>query len=218
MTKLSSLIKIILTYFFTYSFLALAKPFTIMINPAGDAKDAGRMLHDSFERGVTLRFAQELKRNLENFYPNLRIVITRIPGETLEYLQNANFANRLNTDFYLSIHFYKESAVIPRIYIYHYLTDTFYVKPNINLFFYNFDLAHLININKTIEYAQKFKNVFSNSIYKNEFEFKGFYAIPFKPLVGIKSPALAIEIGLKNTNDFSVYTKIIIEAINQIIQ
>ena len=71
-------------------------------------KDAGRIVNDSFERGLTLQFAQELKKELELNFNNIRVVLTRIPGETLESLQNANFANRLNVDFYLSIHFYSE--------------------------------------------------------------------------------------------------------------
>ena len=41
-----------------------------MINPAGDAKDAGRTLNDSFERGITLQFAQELKSAIESNYNN----------------------------------------------------------------------------------------------------------------------------------------------------
>src|SRR3972149_4092399 len=79
------------------------RPFTIMIDPAGDAKRAGRMLEDNFERGITLSCANCLKHDLEKKYTNVRVILSRFPGETLESMQNANFANRLQVDFYISI-------------------------------------------------------------------------------------------------------------------
>jgi len=38
-----------------------------MLNPAGDAHDAGRTLSDGFERGVTRQFAEKLKKSLITF-------------------------------------------------------------------------------------------------------------------------------------------------------
>ena len=189
-----------------------------MINPAGDTKDAGRTLNDSFERGITLQFSQELKKKLETEYPDIRVILTRMPGETLEPLQNANFANRLDIDFYLSIHFYKESNPKPELTLYHYLIETYYVQTFPNLHFYSFDNAFLININKTINYGNQFKKLLDSSFYKNKFCFNGFLGIPFKPLIGIKAPALALEIGLKNSSDWHNYLEPIKESINLIIQ
>ena len=40
--------------------------FTIMIDPAGDAKNTGRQIDDTLERAVTLQFAQKLKSEIEN--------------------------------------------------------------------------------------------------------------------------------------------------------
>ena len=34
---------------------------------------------------------------------------------------------------------------------------------------------------------------------------KGVYKIPFKPLIGIKAPAIGLEIGLKNRSDWHQY-------------
>lgn len=39
--------------------------FTLMIDPAGDAKHAGRVIEDSFERGITLQCAEKLKKMLK---------------------------------------------------------------------------------------------------------------------------------------------------------
>src|SRR3990172_8684717 len=83
--------------------VAQPRAFTIMLDPAGDAKNPGRKLDDSFERGITLQFSETLKQKLESLFPSIRVVLTRLPGETVQLLQNANFANRLDVNFYLSI-------------------------------------------------------------------------------------------------------------------
>src|SRR5579859_5868722 len=72
------------------------KPFSIMLDPAGDAQITGRIIDDSYERGITLQLCEDIKKQLEADHPkNTRIVLTRFPGETIDPLQNANFANRL---------------------------------------------------------------------------------------------------------------------------
>ncbi|MDR3646269.1 MAG: N-acetylmuramoyl-L-alanine amidase [Candidatus Babeliales bacterium] len=190
------------------------KTFTIMLDPAGDAKDAGRTLNDSFERGITLQFAQELKKSIEANYQNVRVILTRVPGETLEFLQNANFANRLDVDFYLSIHFYKETDVRPKLYLYHYLNEPFYMQLPSNISFINYNNAHLINVNKTLDYTNKMKQILEKN---NQFDFKYLLGIPFKPLVGIKAPAIALEAGLKNSNDYKNFVEPVLLALQPIL-
>ena len=52
-------------YFFVSITLdATDNPFTIMIDPAGDAKHTGRLIQDTLERGISLQCAEELKKNL----------------------------------------------------------------------------------------------------------------------------------------------------------
>jgi N-acetylmuramoyl-L-alanine amidase len=185
-----------------------------MINPAGDAKDAGRTLNDSFERGITLQFTQELKRSIESTYQNVRVIITRVPGETLEFLQNANFANRLDVDFYLSIHFYKETDIRSKLFLYHYLNDPFYVQTFSHISFIKYNNSHLININKTVMYANKIKESLENN---NQFDFKYLLGIPFKPLVGIKAPAIAFEVGLKNSSDYKSFVEPVLSSLAPIL-
>ena len=67
-----------------------------MLDPAGDAQNPGRTIDDNFERGITLQFAEKLKEMLQEKFPTIRVVLSRTPGESLQPLQNANFANRLS--------------------------------------------------------------------------------------------------------------------------
>ena len=212
--------KIIFIIFAFFDFLSLCafqhknkQHFTLMLNPDGDTQNAGRMLQDSFERGVTLQFCTLLKKELEKNCKNLSVVLTRFPGETIEYLQNANFSNRLNSDLYLSIHFYKETEVLPNLYIYYFLKEPFYTKNPVTLHFYTFDNAFLLNIQKTIEYAELIRTTLKKN---NKFKTKKTMGIPFKPLVGIVAPAIAIEAGIKDYDNLKTYLEPISEAIYKI--
>ena len=191
------------------------KLFTIMLDPAGDAKHTGRVIDDNFERGLTLQFTEQLKKILEERNENIRVVLTRFPGETLEPLQNANFANRLDANFYINISFYQEKEERSQLYVYHYLskpTDTW--QKNLDpTKFYSYDKVHLQNISTSIELGQKVANTLKKKKYRTAFMFKGFTGIPFKQLAGIKSPAIAIEIGLLNKDNWNQFLAPIAEAI-----
>ena len=192
--------------------------FTLMLDPAGDAKNPGRKLDDSFERGITLQFAEQLKHELELLFPSIRIVLTRLPGETLQPLQNANFANRLDVDFYLSIHFYQERETKPNLYLYHFSYNDEFITRWFDLAFYPFDKAHLCNKQITCNWGSMMNATLSSDTYKKQFDCKGLYKLPFWPLIGIKAPAIALEAGLKNNQDWHTYIEPLVSALKPIIQ
>ena len=194
-----------------------ARIFTIMIDPAGDAKTTGRQLDDSFERGITLQCAQRLQQQLEAKFPAVKVILTRMPGETVHELQNASFANRMAIDLYLSVHFFKEHETVPRFYIYSYaLGEDCVIKP-IELSFYRYDQAHLLNQKNTQIWGQLFKETLIQSSFNKQFQYQGVFSLPFKPLVGIKAPALACEIGLKNKERWQQCIEPLIEALQAVI-
>ena len=181
---------------------------TIMLDPAGDAQHAGRKLDDSFERGITLQFAEQLKKILEEEHSNIRVVLTRFPGETLEPLQNASFANRLRVDFYLSIHFYMEKSGPLTLSMYNLVTNPvtdLWQSYGSELALVQYDKIHKVNLKTTQKYTELMSKVLNGNDYKRTFVFKGPIGIPFRPLVGINAPAIAIEAGLKNKNDWKHY-------------
>lgn len=97
-----------------------SSPFTLMLDPAGDAQYPGRIIEDCFERGITLQFVEQLQVIITERFPSVRVVLTRFPGETRQPLQNANFANRLDVDLYISIHCYPESKPKSQLYLYYF--------------------------------------------------------------------------------------------------
>lgn len=192
-------------------------PFTIMIDPSGDAKHTGRVIQDTFERGITLQCAELLKKELNQTLPHVRVVLTRVPGETIQPLQNASFANRLQVDFYISISFYLEPDIPSHISIYQYITqqtDTWHkFEP---LSFYHVSQAHLINLNLTTKLGKQLLEILQNNNINPFFKPQGLFAIPYKPLLGIKAPALAIEAGINHKDDYKYLIKTLVTFIKEI--
>lgn len=194
-----------------------AYTFTLMIDPAGDAKHTGREIGDSFERGITLQCAEKLKTLIEQRYPEVRVVLTRFPGETLQPLQNANFGNRLDVNFYLSIHFYHDQATRPSLYLYAFSYGDDFVTKTTDLTFYPCDKAYLISTGTTHAWATIMQKHLSSSSYQKQFDCKGCFYLPFAPLIGVKAPAVALEIGLKTKHDWQLYLEPMIASITPIL-
>lgn len=194
------------------------KAITIMVDPAGDAQHTGRKLEDSFERGVSLQIAEQLKRTIEEEFPHVKIVLTRLPGESASYLQHASFANRLDVDFYLSIHCYHEKETKPCLYIYQFSYGENFITKQFDLALVPYDQAHIANSSRTNSYALLMQNILASDMHANAYTVKGIFKIPFKPLVGIKSPAIGLEIGLKNKDDWHNYLEPIATSLAPIIE
>jgi len=186
----------------------------IMINPAGHAGDPGRSL-SGFERAATFRFAQELQSAFERGY-DFRIVLTRVPGEKIVDFQNASFANRLNVDLFISVHLFKLDSVRPKVYVYQHVTDP--VGDFANRSFPALKMvpvlqSHQVSIFKTKNIGQRLADTFSNSDNQRLFDFGGFYGIPLKPLCGVVAPAILIEVGVNQDDDWHVVLDAIVQGI-----
>jgi len=196
---------------------SLILPFTIMLDPAGNGKNIGRSLHDNFERGATLQFAQELQKQLKIYYPQVNVIISRSSGQKLEKLQSASFANRLNVDLFLNLGFYKEHNVKPNLFLYQFKNQSFFANHNQDfLHFYPYHQAFVFNYDKTKHIIGLMQKHLQHPDYKHYFTCHQSLEIPFKPLSGIISPAIGIEIGLKH-NGYEPYIMPIIHSLAEVI-
>lgn len=195
----------------------LAKNFTIMLDPAGDSKHIGRTLYNSFERSTALQFAQELKRQIQITYPTVTVILSKTAGQTLEKLQSATFANRLNVDLVLSLNFYKETAVKPQIFLYQFKNQNFFSANPVNQFqFYPYQQAFILNFDKSKNWGLLIQKSLQNSNYRHYFTCHQLLAIPFKPLIGMLPAAIGIEIGIK-TNGWEPYVIPIVNSLSELI-
>lgn len=205
-----------LSFIFFCTPLIAHQSFTLMIDPTGDGAYAGREIHDTFERGITLQCAQELKKQLADNFPHLRVVLTRTAGETIQPMHNALFSNRLQAQLYLRIGFYHEPDMPSHIALFYYCQDPtdFFQKIN-PLHFYHVNQAHLINLKLTKQFTTNFLHVLQKQ--SSIFVPYGVFAIPFKPFVGIQAPAIYLEAGLHSTTDWKYMIKPIITFVQEVL-
>lgn len=191
---------------------------SIMIDPAGDARYPGRTIDDTFERGISLQCAEKLKQEIERTFSHIRTVLTRFPGETIEPLQNASFANRLHVDLYLSIHFYYNPDAHPQWHIYYFSyhpTIDFWHYPQQTLLLTPYHAAHRQCINTTKKWAESLYNGLKAS---STCIAHAPYSIPFRPLIGINRPAIALEMCLPSKDRWGMYIRPLVDALGPIIQ
>ncbi len=168
---------------------------TILIDPAGDAKDPGRIIDDTYERSLTMQCAEELKMALEKNNKGLRVIFTRFPGEALEAFQNVSFANRLKVDLYISLSFFQDTQTKPQLYIYNLLYDPatdFIQKKQGTLELLPYDQAYKVSFDTSKYIAQKLAEVCD----QRKLTCHRPIALPYKPLMGILAPAIGLEIGI----------------------
>ena len=173
--------------------------YIIILDPSGDGqKTTGRAIDNSFERALTLQCAEKIKLLLESYNPKLTIIISRSPGDHVYELQNATLANRLDVDLFLNLNFYHTADTKPTLFLYQFSYGNDFIQVQPGLQFSPYDQAYKINKSTTDKLIESFKTHLSQQCYNSLFFVAGPHALPIKPLIGIVSPAIAIEVGLKN--------------------
>jgi N-acetylmuramoyl-L-alanine amidase len=178
------------------------KKYVIMLDPAGDENYTGRVIENTFERGLTLQCVQALKQELEQKFPSCTVMVTRTPGQTGSHLQHATLANRMATDLYVSINFFQETGVKPSIFMYQFSYNDDQLPLTQGLAFYPFDQAHRIHAPQTRAFIGILTATLSPDTYKKIYEVKGVFKMPFAPLIGIIAPAIGLEVGLIHASDW----------------
>lgn len=197
-------------WFFT---TPMQKPFVILIEASGDSAHPGRTIDDSFESAITFEIAQALKQALIKQDQNIKVLINRSAHEVVAPLQNANFANKLTVDLYLSIHAFYETEIKPRLFIYQFSYKDPIIQKKESLSFYPIDKVYLSNQKQTDICASHIKKSLEHYTL---WQTQGIFSMPFKPLLGINAPAIGIELGLKNRSEWTNYIEAIASALSQI--
>lgn len=207
--------------FFTPSFVFTFPPaakkgsFIIVLDPAGDAKEVGRLIDGAYERTIAFRVAEKLKEEIERRIPQTMVLLTRQLAQTMQPLQQANFANRIDADLYLHLSFFKQAGARNSIFIYRFsYHDDFIVLPQM-LRFYPYNQAHLFCNQKTTGYTALLADLLQ-SAYHTSYATHGPYALPITPLIGISCPAIMLEIGIEKESDWLRIIEPLVEAVEHI--
>lgn len=188
----------------TYQRPQPTQKFKLLLDPTGDAQYTGRTIDDTFERGVSLQTAQELKHVLEDLYPEISCVLTRIPGETVEPLQNATFANRLPANLFVHIGVASHTKPLPIIATYIMSGNRSILAQsgaNASLSFEPYTQAHEAISAVSYAQAQEFVRSLKSQGSEVPATIVAPRAFPFHPLVGMHVPALGIEITVKSKDE-----------------
>lgn len=184
----------------------------IIIDPAGDVKRTGRRIGDNFERGLTLQCAEKIKELLEERAPHIKVIITRMPGDIVYDLQNACLANRIHADLFINLNFYATQDTKPTIFLYQFSYGADFAHTSSGLSLHTYDQAYRINKHITDVMSGIFKTVLSEQKYQQLFSCSGVYSAPIKPLIGIISPSIALDAGLKHKDMWRQYVEPLVQA------
>jgi N-acetylmuramoyl-L-alanine amidase len=185
----------------------------VILDPSGDVKRTGRKIGDNFERGLTLQCAEKIKEYIEQHAPYIKVIITRMPGDTIYDLQNASLSNRLQADLFVNLNFYHSQETKPTLFLYQFSYGNDFACCNQSLTLRSYDEAYKINKQITDEMLQLFKASLSQHTYQSMFTVAGIYALPIKPLIGIVAPSVCIEMGLKNKESWINYVEPLAQSI-----
>ena len=193
---------------------------TIMLDPAGHAKQPGRQLHESFERAETYKCAELIKKIIEA-HSNIQVLLTRAPGEEIIPLQNASFANRMGVDLFVNIHLYKESAEQPSINLSYLTYDTLLDQTHKDIKTTDFipvTLAHCPQLTTTKRWSTDMIKQLKASTPKRWQTAPQALALPLKELQGITAPAFMIELGIHRDNEYQEITQQLASALMACLQ
>ncbi len=178
------------------------KNLTIMLDPAGDAANKGRLIDGTFERGITLQCAEYIKKTLQKD-TSYRSILTRFPGETIEPLQNAMFSNRLQADIFINVNFFWKSTEPAECFLLYYINNpSSTIWSQQTPFWVPITDAYKKNLKATILVGSTLENNIRKEFNKT-IALNPLLGAPIKPLMGLTCPAISIEIGLTKTTNLA---------------
>lgn len=203
------------------TFPPISGTLTIMLDPAGDGQRTGRTVLDTFERSITLACAQALKQELEKHVADIRVIVSREPGEILEPLQTATFANRLRTHLFihLSCHQLAQAPATCALYyfVYNPVTDFWRAKPEPTAWEAHF-FAHRRNLALSAACARQVHTALAAYRQRGGFKLSPAHGIPSRPLVGVQAAAICCEIGLAESQGWQPFIEPLVEGLAGVIE
>lgn len=212
--------KVFLTLIFVQWFINAGPRHTIMIDPAGNAKNPGRTLHKNYARSETFRCAQALKHALEERHKDLTVLLTRDIGDALVPLQIASYANRANLDLFFHIDFHTQSEAKTTLQPLYFVADPlldFAPTPRGTAAIIPLCKAHTQSINTSKIATTTLKQRLEASPEGLMLSINTPKGLPFKPLFGIQAPSIALDIGLATDDQWTSLIKPLVDAIGHIL-
>lgn len=192
-------------------------PFRIMLSPAGDAQNTGRVVGNSFERAITYTIAQAVKAEIESLFKDSKVLISRHPGQVISQNTIASYTNRADIDLFIHICTYQDESTKPYLSLYRFSYGDEFITTHPE--------TDLIGCTQGYLKTNATTKMYANTVYKSltahnqqNFQIRGPYAFPYKPLLGIIVPALSFEIGLTDSQAVQPAIQALVNSIAGIIK
>lgn len=195
----------------------LAKTINILLVPAGDAHNKGRSLIHQFESSCMMALAQEAKEAIENRHNAVRVLISHSPSDILQPWHSATMANTLDIDLVLSLHCYHEQGPKPVVAIYTFSYGQDFVNKLIELSWQRAHNAYLFSSHTTQAWSSLLIKELQKPSFTTLYTVTGPFKIPFTPLIGIKVPAIGIEMSLKDDDAYKNFIEPLAQSLDPII-
>lgn len=182
----------VLAYFFSAPLWAI----TIILDPAGDAKNPGRSIGATFERTATLYVARHIKEHITRLDKKSLVLFARMPGEQVEAVEKYRLVQQCKPDLFVHLALYQSSDIKPQIHLYCNAPGP--VTNNLLTCVDALQHAYAAQSKKMLEAFYSAMQPLSRSCTTH-----APFALPSCMLKGISSPAWIIEIGVKDTDDLA---------------
>lgn len=202
-------INVIIIIFLTLCGYSFGK--TIIINPAGDYQQTGRIIDESFERTITRTMATMISSALS---PEHYCILYPKGTTILSPWSIAQYSNTSSADLLLALRCYKTDHDRMHLHIGYCLfnqTDSW--KHQFNpLFCLSYDQAHIPSLVTTQQMAHQLSTRLATKEFL-PFLNTALISAPLIPLVGCSKPALLLEFGLVNDKDWKKTFELIVPAL-----
>lgn len=202
------LLTVLLPLFFmiSTSMCAICSPsFQLVLDPAGDHRNAGRCIVDCFERGIALQWAHRLKQEIEKKTSDIKVTITRRPAEITQAFHAAQVANKIRADLFITLQAYYEPMAPAIVSLYTYTQNSLPPSTHDTLRLCPIEQAHTVARVSSLTYVNDLAN------YINGCEpLRGIciarqpLSLPLKQLAGITQPAFVLELGCSNPTQWNL--------------
>lgn len=189
--------------------------FTLMLDPAGDARTAGRQIGEGFERELTYQIALTIKETLEA-QGGIRVVLSKFAGEAITPLHIAAFTNKIGPNLFISVRLYETKDKTPKIHIFYPLYDSTALsdKKRTDLTLLPFDQGYTLSLKSSQNNARLFYDELKK---EKKFACQMPLGLPYTPLIGIIAPAFGIEVGVTKKDDLQTLARLLATALTPLI-
>ena len=184
---------------------------TIIIDPGHGGKDPGASAFKVKEKDIALRISISLKRLINRYHPDIRVLMTRSTDEFIELEARTAFANQHRGDLFLSVHVNasprKKLGGVETYYL-NFTTDddalNLAAKENQTSLKSISDLQTILNdlmVNSKIKESRDLAEEVQTSLVdetglsKHKMRNLGVKRAPFSVLIGAQMPSILIEAG-----------------------